>query len=151
MAVLLGETIKNAIARELNQIFPDISVYKEEQTTPFNFPNFFILKLSVSSVEDRNNHYFQTFSYELRYRQIADVELEPKIEQKLDNIGLQLITNFNRITIDNRPYRVLQANFDKVDKVGHFTFQIKVQVEKEPIEKVKMLVLEQTQNIKGGQ
>lgn len=150
MAVLSGETIKNSIARELNRIFPDIAVYKEEQTNPYDFPNFFILQLSVNSVEDRKDHYFQTFLYEIRYRQIADVELEPQIEKRLDNVGLQLITEFNRIIIDEKPYRILQANYEKVDKVGHFTFQVRVQVEKEPIEKVKMLVLEQNQNIKGG-
>jgi len=151
MAVLSSETIKNAIARELNNILPDIFVYKEEQTNPYNFPNFFILQLSVNTIEDRKDHYFQTFLYEIRYRQIADVEKEPKIEQKLDNIGLKLITDFNRVIIDERPYRVLQSNYEKVDKVGHFTFQIRVQVEKEKDEKVKMLVLEQTQKIKGGQ
>lgn len=150
MASLSGETIKNSIARELNRVFPDIAVYKEEQTNPYQFPNFFILQLSVNSVEDRKDHYFQTFLYEIRYRQIADVELEPQIEKRLDNVGLQLITEFNRIIIDERPYRVLQPNYEKVDKVGHFTFQIRVQVEKEPIEEVKMQVLEENTNIKGG-
>lgn len=151
MAVLTGETIKNSIARELNRIFPDIAVYKEEQTSPYQFPNFFILQLSVNSVEDRKDHYFQTFLYEIRYRQIADVELEPQIEKRLDNVGLQLITEFNRIIIDERPYRILQMNYEKVDKVGHFTFQVRVQVEKEPDEKVKMLILQENRYIKGGQ
>ena len=149
MATLSGETIKNAIARELNRIFPDVAVYKEEQTTPYDFPNFYILQLSLNSQEDRKDHYFQTFLYEIRYRQIADVELEPRIEQRLDSIGLQLTTELVRITIDNRPYRILQANYEKVDKVGHFTFQVRVQVEKEKDEEVKMQVLEQNTNIKG--
>lgn len=151
MASLSGETIKNAIARELNNIFSNIAVYKEEQTNPYQFPNFFILQLSANSSEDRKDHYFQTFLYEIRYRHVADVELEPQIEKRLDNVGLQLITEFNRIIIDNRPYRILQANYEKVDKVGHFTFQVRVQVEKEQDEKVKMLVLQENQKIKGGQ
>ena len=138
MAVLSGETIKNAIARELNKIFPDIAVYKEEQTNPFEFPHFFILQLSASSQEDRKDHYFQTFLFNVRYRHIADVELEPRIEQNLDSVGLKLITEFNRITLDNGPYRVLQVNYEKVDKVVHFTFQIKVQVVKEPEDGIKM-------------
>ena len=151
MTKLSGEMIKNSILRELNKIFPDISAYKEEQTNPYNFPNFFVLQLSMNTVEDRNNHYFQTFLYEIRYRHVADVELEPKIEQKLDNVGLQLLTELNRVIIDDRPYRILQANYEKVDKVGHFTFQIRVQVEKEKEEKVKMLQLKQNHSIKGGQ
>ena len=149
MAVLSGETIKNAIARELNAIFPDVAVYKEEQTNPYSFPNFFILQLSANTQEDRKDHYFQTFLYNVRYRQVADVETEPKIEQKLDNVGLLLITNFVRITIDNRPYRVLQANYEKVDKVVHFTFQVRVQIEKEPNDEVKMRTLETKIN-EGG-
>ena len=36
MAELSGETIKNAISRELNRIFPNIAVYKEEQTNPYD-------------------------------------------------------------------------------------------------------------------
>lgn len=147
MAVLSGETIKNSIARELGQIFPNIAVYKEEQTTPYDFPNFFVLQLSMNSKEDRKDHYFQTFLYEVRYRHIADVELEPRIERYLDDVGLSLITNLVRVSIDDRPYRVLQSNYDKVDKVGHFTFQVRVQVEKEKDEKVKMLVLKQNLSI----
>ena len=150
MAILAGETIKNAIARELNRIFPDIAVYKEEQSTPYDFPNFYILQLSLNSQEDRKDHYFQTFLYEIRYRQIADVELEPRIEQKLDNVGLQLTTELVRVSINNRPYRILQANYEKVDKVGHFTFQVRVQVEKEKVEEVKMLQVDTNVNIKGG-
>ena len=153
MATLSGETIKNAIARELQNIFPDIATYKEEQTNPFEFPHFFILQLSANTVEDRKDHYFQTFLYNVRYREVADVELEPRIEQKLDSVGLKLITDFNRITLDNRPYRVLQINYEKVDKVVHFTFQIKVQVEKEklPVAKQGSLNVDvETKNKIGG-
>lgn len=150
MAQLSGETIKNAIARELNALFPDIAVYKEEQTNPYDFPHFFILQLSANTTEDRKDHYFQTYLYNVRYRQVADVETEARIEQKLDNVGLKLITKFTTITLNSIPYKIRQANYEKVDKVVHFTFQVRVQVEKEPIEKVKMLRLEQNYNTKTG-
>lgn len=145
---LSGETIKNAIARELNRIFPEIAVYKEEQSTPYDFPNFFILQLSANTTEDRKDHYFQTYLYNVRYRHVADVETEPRIEQNLDKVGQKLITEFTTITLDNRPYKIRQANYEKVDKIVHFTFQVRVQVEKEKQEKVKMQVLEQNTNIK---
>ena len=147
---LSGETIKNAIARELNEIFPDIAVYKEEQSTPYDFPNFFILQLSANTTEDRKGHYFQTYLYNVRYRHVADVETEPRIEQSLDKVGLQLITNFTTITLDNRPYKIRQANYEKVDKVVHFTFQVRVQVEKEKMAGVPMRKLEQNTNITGS-
>lgn len=147
---LSGETIKNAIARELNEIFPEIAVYKEEQSNPYDFPNFFILQLSANTSEDRKDHYFQTYLYNIRYRHVADVETEPRIEQNLDKVGLQLITNFTTITLDNRPYKIRQANYEKVDKVVHFTFQVRVQVEKEKTAGVPMRKLEQNTNIKTG-
>ena len=128
---LQGETIKNAIVAELNELFPEIAVYKEEQTNPYEFPNFFVLQLSINSQEDRKDHYFETYLFELRYRHVADVELEPKIEQKLDNVGNKLINEFKSVTFDSRPYKIKQANYEKVDKVGHFTFQVMVQTEKE--------------------
>lgn len=145
---LSGETIKNAISRELNRIFPDIAAYKEEQSTPYDFPNFFILQLSANTTEDRKDHYFQTYLYNIRYRHVADVETEPRIEQSLDRVGLDLITNFTTITLDNRPYKIRQANYEKVDKVVHFTFQVRVQVEKEKTAGVPMRKLEQNTNIK---
>lgn len=145
---LSGETIKNAIARELNRIFPEIAVYKEEQANPYDFPNFFILQLSANTTEDRKDHYFQTYLYNIRYRHVADVETEPRIEQNLDKVGLQLITNFTTITLDNRPYKIRQVNYEKVDKVVHFTFQVRVQVEKEKTAGVPMRKLEQNTNIK---
>lgn len=150
MAELSGETIKNAIARELNEIFPEIVVYKEEQSTPYDFPNFFILQLSANTTEDRKDHYFQTYLYNIRYRHVADVETEPRIEQSLDRIGLDLITNFTTITINNIPYKIRQANYEKVDKVVHFTFQVRVQVEKEKTAGMPMRKLEQNTNIKGS-
>lgn len=145
---LSGETIKNAISRELNKIFPEIAVYKEEQTNPYDFPNFFILQLSANTTEDRKDHYFQTYLYNVRYRHVADVETEPRIEQSLDRVGLDLITNFTTITLDNRPYKIRQANYEKIDKVVHFTFQVRVQVEKEKMAGMPMRKLEQNTNIK---
>ena len=149
---LQGETIKNAIATELNRLFPNISVYKEEQTNPYNFPNFFILQLSMNSQEDRKDHYFETYLYEIRYRQIADVELEPKIEQKLDNVGNTLINEFKSVIFDSRPYKIRQANYEKVDKVGHFTFQVTVQTEKQKELQPLMRKLEENIDLKetGG-
>ena len=150
MTILSGEMIKNAIARELNRLFPDIAVYKEEQTNPYDFPNFFILQLSMNSVEDRKDHYFETYLYNIRYRQIADVELDQRIEQHLDNVGNTLINEFKSVIFDDRPYKIKQANYEKVDKVGQFSFQITVQTEKEKSnENVKMQTLE-TNIEKGG-
>lgn len=148
---ITGETVKNAITKKLIELYPNIAVYKEEQTI-LDFPHFFILQLNVSTEEDRRNHYFQTYIINLRYRQVADVETEPKIEQKLDNMGIDLITNFVDITIDNRIYKIRQAYYEKVDKVLHFSCQITLQVEKQKEDEPLMMKLEENIDLKetGG-
>lgn len=145
---LSGETIKNAISEKILEIFPNYYVYKEEQSTLL-FPHFFILQLNLSSTEDRKDHYFQTYVMNIRFRQVADVATEPKIEQKLDDVGVQLLTNFTEISLVGRPVKIREAYYEKVDKVLHFSCQIKVQIEKEKPEEVKMLRLEQETNMKG--
>ncbi len=145
---LSGETIKNAISEKILEIFPNYYVYKEEQSTLL-FPHFFILQLNLSSTEDRKDHYFQTYVMNIRFRQVADVATEPKIEQKLDDVGVQLLTNFTEISLVGRPVKIREAYYEKVDKVLHFSCQIKVQIEKEKPEEAKMLRLEQETNMKG--
>lgn len=145
---LSGKTIKNAISEKILEIFPNYYVYKEKQSTLL-FPHFFILQLNLSSTEDRKDHYFQTYVMNIRFRQVADVATEPKIEQKLDNVGVQLLTNFTEISLVGRPVKIREAYYEKVDKVLHFSCQIKVQIEKEKPKEVKMLRLEQKTNMKG--
>lgn len=145
---LSGETIKNAISEKILEIFPNYYVYKEEQSALL-FPHFFILQLNLSTTEDRKDHYFQTYVMNIRFRQVADVATEPKIEQKLDDVGVQLLTNFTEISLVGRPVKIREAYYEKVDKVLHFSCQIKVQIEKEKPEEVKMLRLEQETNMKG--
>lgn len=144
---IIGETIKNAILRKLLEIFPEYYVYKEEQSTLL-FPHFFILQLNLSSTEDRKDHYFQTYVMNIRFRQVADVATEPKIEQKLDDVGVKLLTDFTEVEIAGRPVKIREAYYEKVDKVLHYSCQIKIQLEKEKPEEIKMLRLEQETSIK---
>lgn len=139
---ITGETVKNAIIKKLLELYPDVSAYKEEQIN-LDFPHFFVYQLNVQTVEDRRNHYFQTYIINIRYRQVADVETEPKIEQKLENMGIDLLTNFVDITIDNRIYKIKEAYYEKVDKVLHFSCQVKLQLEKDAETGVKMQILDE--------
>lgn len=138
---LTSETIKNAVFKELQTVFPNISVYKEQSTLP-NFPHFFINQLNLSTSENRKNHYFQTYLMNIRYRQVADVSNEAKIEQELDEVGHKLIEDFVKIQLNNRPHKIKEAYYEKVDGVLHFSCQIKIQVEKQKEDSVKMEHLE---------
>lgn len=143
-----GETIKNAIFEKLLEIFPNVYVYKEQITTP-NFPNFFILQLTVNSDEDRKDKYFNTYLIDLRYRQTADITTELKLEQKLDDIGNDLIINFKNIMLDGRPIKIQEPNYEKDEGVLHFSFKIKIQVEKERPILTKMQNLDTNVILKG--
>lgn len=146
---ITGETIKNSMVAKLITILPsNVEIYKEEQVE-LSFPHAFLYQLSVRTIEDRRDHYFQTYTMNLRYREVADVETEPRIEKKLDAISNILITDFTDIVIGDKPYKLLERSCEKVDKVLHFTCQVRVQVAREPIEGIKMLELEQNTIVKG--
>lgn len=148
MTEIYGETIKNAIFGKLTELFPNVTVYKEQITVP-TFPNFFINQLNVSTVEDRKDKYFITYLMNIRYRQVGDVATEAKLEQKLDDVGNDLIINFTNIEIGGRPKKITDAYYEKVDGVLHFSCKIKLQVEKEKIEQTKMENIEINTNLKG--
>ena len=144
---LTSETIKNAVFGELQEIFPNIAVYKEQSTLP-KFPHFFINQLNLSTSQDRKDHYFQTYLMNIRYRQVADPSNEAKIEQELDEIGHRMIEDFVKIQLNNRPHKIREAYYEKVDGVLHFSCQIRVQVEKQKQESIKMEHLEEHIGIK---
>lgn len=148
MTQLYGETIKNAIFGKLKELFPSVAVYKEQITLP-EFPNFFINQLNVSTVEDRKDRYFITYLMNIRYRQVGDISTEPKLEQRLDDVGINLIINFTDIEIGGKPRKIIESYYEKVDGVLHFSCKVKLQVEKEQIEQIKMENVEIITNLKG--
>lgn len=144
---LTSETIKNAVSGELQGIFPSITVYKEQITLP-NFPHFFINQLNVSTTEDRKNHYFKTYLMNIRYRQVADPSNEARIEQELDEVGHKMIEDFVKVQINDKPYKIREAYYEKVDGVLHFSCRIRVQIEKQKEEVAKMMHIEESIEIK---
>ena len=84
----------------------------------------------------------------IRYRQVADPSNEAKIEQELDEVGHRLVEDFIKVQLNNRPCKIREAYYEKVDGVLHFSCQIRVQVEKQKEDSVKMEHLEEHINIK---
>ena len=129
--MIYGETIKSAFATRLLELFPDVKVYKEKEDEQDIFPNFFILQLTLNSQEDRKDHYWLTYYVTVRYRQVADINTEPKLQQKLDDIASEMIINLVDIPINEKPVKLRNCNCEKVDGVLHFFANVTVQVVKE--------------------
>lgn len=145
--MIYGETIKTAFAQRLMELFPNVSVYKEKEDETDNFPNFFILLLTLNSEEDRQDHYFHTYYVTIRYRQVADINTEEKLQQKLDKMGVDLITNLVDIPINGKPIKLRNCNCEKIDGVLHFFANVRVQIVKEKPIYEKMRDVKQEINI----
>lgn len=148
--MIYGETIKTAIAQRLSELFPNVAVYKEEETEQSSFPNFYILQLTLSSQEDRRNHYFLTYYLTIRYREAADINTVNKLQQKLDKMGADMIINLVDIPINGKPVKLRNCNYEKVDGVVHFFANVMLQVVKEPPLEAIMQELEQRVEIGGN-
>lgn len=147
--MIYGETIKNAFAQRLSELYPDVVIFKEEEDQTAQFPNFFILQLNASSQEDRKDHYFITYFMTIRYRVAADINTVNKLEQKLDKMGNDMLINLVSIPLDGKPQKIRNCNYEKIDGVLHFFANVTVQVAKE-IEKLpKMEKVDFSTNIIG--
>ena len=144
MAKIYGETIKTAFAQRLTELYPTIAIYKEkEDNEDSTFPNFYILQLTINSQEDRKDHYFQEYYMTIRYREVADVAIEEKIEQKLDRMSNSLITNLVDIPVNGKPIKLRNCRTEKIDGVLHFFANVRVQVVKEKELLPKMFSLQE--------
>lgn len=146
--MIYGETIKTAFATRLLELFPNVKIYKEKEDEQDEFPNFFILQLTLNSEEDRKDHYWLTYYVTIRYRQVADITTEPKLQQKLDDIGSEMIINLVDIPINGKPIKLRNCNYEKVDGVLHFFANVTVQVVKEKQRYPIMREVEQNIGIK---
>lgn len=130
--MIYGETIKTAFAQRLSELFPNVAIFKEEEDQTSTFPNFFILQLTLSSEEDRKDHYWLTYYVTIRYREAADINTVSKLEQKLDKMAAEMTINLVDIPINGRPHKLRNCNCEKVDGVLHFFANVTLQIAKEP-------------------
>lgn len=145
--MIYSETVKSAFAQRLAELFPEVAIYKEKEDEADAFPNFFILLLTLTSTEDRKDHYWHNYFITIRYRQVADINTELKLQQKLDKIGIDLITNLVDIPIDGKPIKLKNCNIEKVDGVLHFFANVTIQVVKEKEKYEKFQQLQQNINL----
>ena len=110
-------TIVERIAKQISEIFPDVTIYSEKQKSGFQVPSFYISKIMT----DTKSRFFdiqdRSLSYSITYfanpdRPNADME---EVEQKLLNNFTRLddyATVRNRETTINQDDETLVMSFD---------------------------------------
>ena len=148
---IVGETIKSAIAIKLGEIFkvatgqvdqqnnPTYTYpnrYKETVTNP-KYPNFYIAQVNLTQRPNglQGSHVLANktlvkrmqlnYLCNVQYRYAEDIQKVSTINQKLDTMGLRLLTEFNTINLE-LPVKLYNKNYEKVDGIGQFTFNITI-------------------------
>lgn len=146
MYQVIGETVKSATSIKLGEIFgTDIKRYKESVTN-MQYPNFFIYQVSANIAPDTRERWRIDYLMNIRFRYAKDTSTVTNLEQKLDEIGLQLMAEFTDIRL-NRVLKVKNARYEKDDGVLQFFFNVTVRVMHDLPEEVKMQVLKLIEKI----
>lgn len=147
MYEVIGESVKSAISIKLGQIFgTGVKRYKESITN-MQYPNFFIYQVSQDITPDTRNRWNINYLMNIRYRYVEDIETVTNIEQQLDAISLQLLTEFTEIQLE-RPVKVKNARCEKADGVLQFFFNVLVRIKRELTEDEKMELLKLNERLK---
>ena len=147
MYKVIGESIKSAISIKLGEIFGNDVIRYKESITNIQYPNFFIYQVSANIESDTRNRWNIDFLINIRYRYAKDVATVSDLEQKLDAIGLQLMTEFDSIKL-GRPIKVVNSRYEKVDGVLQFFCNIPLRIQKDLTEEQKMQLLELIEKLK---
>ena len=131
---IIGETIKSATSIKLGQIFPNSKRYKENITKP-TYPSFWIIEVNKSinpagtrgqRVSISNNDRVSIeYLINIQYRVAENTETITNLRQELDEVGLKLCTELDEIDLE-LPVKTYNRNYEIVDGVGQFTFNVRV-------------------------
>ena len=143
---IIGESIKSATSIKLGTIFGNNTIrYKEKVSNPL-YPNFFIYQVSTTPVAKGKNRWELDYLINIRYRYAEDVTNITNIEQKLDEIGLALCTQFTEIDLE-LPVKTYNRRYEKADGVCQFFCNIKIIIKADLPEEVKMQQLELNEEV----
>ena len=152
---IIGETIKSATSIKLGQIFDNPYRYKENVTNP-KYPCFNIIQVNLSvtpqqsygtSILDNPLKRIQLdYLMNIQYRVAENTETVTNLQQQLDEIGLKLLAEFTELNLE-KPTKVKNAYYEKVDGVLQFFYNITVFAIPEIEEENKMETLDINKNI----
>lgn len=152
---IIGETIKSATSIKLGEIFNNPKRYKENVTKP-TYPAFFIIQVNLNTnytnadnlsiLDNPKNRIRLNYLMNIQYRVAENTEGLTNLQKQLDEVGLKLMTEFNELDLE-LPVKVLNKQYEKVDGVGQFTYNVNVYATPEIIATIKMKKLELNKNI----
>jgi hypothetical protein len=142
---IIGETIKSATSIKLGQIFDNPKRYKENITNQ-TYPNFHIIQVLASVTPAGRKRVQLDYLINIQYRVAQNTEDITNLQQQLDEVGLKLLTEFTELNL-GRPTKVKNCNYEKVDGVGQFTFNITVYGIPEEAENIKMQELDLNEEV----
>lgn len=143
---IIGESIKSAISIKLGKIFGDKTIRYKELITNMEYPNFFIYQVSATPIAKGKNRWELDYLINIRYRYAEDVSNITNIEQKLDEVGLTLCTQFTEIDLE-LPVKTYNRRYEKADGVCQFFCNIKVIIKANEQEIVKMQKLDLNEEV----
>lgn len=147
MYEVIGEVVKSATSIKLGEIFGTTIKRYKESVTNIQYPNFFIYVVSSSITKDTRNRWFVDYLMNIRYRVVKDVETITNLEQQLDGIGFDLLTQFTEIQLE-RPVRVTNARYEKADGVLQFFYNVRIRIKRELTPDATMEVLTLLEQLK---
>lgn len=147
MYKVIGESIKSATSIKLGEIFGTNIVRYKEAVTNLQYPNFFIYQVSASIEPDIRNRWTINYLINIRYRYVQDTQTVTDLEQKLDEIGFTLLSEFTDIKLD-KIVKVTNARYEKADGVLQFFCNIPIRIKRVLTEEEKMQILELNERLK---
>jgi len=156
---IIGETIKSATSIKIGEIFrvqtgtsqsgdPIYSYprrYKENITNQ-TYPNFHIIQVLVNQTPAGRKRMQLDYLINVQYRVAENTEDVTNLQQQLDEVGLRLCSELTELNLE-RPTKTKNRNYEKVDGVGQFTFNITVYAIPEESPTIKMEELELTEEV----
>lgn len=127
------DTVLNAIYKQLQKLYPEYTVYKNLISNP-EYPNFFINQISVIPIPDTKNFWWLDYLFAIEYRHAEDLTIAMNLEEKLDEVGFNL--NENLWYLEDIKTWIKDPSINKGEGVLSFTFNVRIRVRKEELEKL---------------
>lgn len=142
---ITSDLVKSAISEKLSTSYPIVDIYKEKVEEGLTYPSFFINQVSIEPIHIHRNKYIYEFMMNINY--MVNPSSLTKYKD-LDNVGCELIDVLEKITIGNIPIKGKLISVGKQDDVEILVITYSIPVTEEPINGIKMAILDSNEYIK---
>lgn len=134
--------IINGIAVKLHEVFPNVTIYKENIHQGLEEPCFLILPLDSTQDAQLPNRYWRTYLFNVQY--FPKSETEPKTEML--TVAETLFFELEHIFCLENPLRGIRMHYEIMDNVLHFFVSYNLFVKKQTKKGNFMYTLNYKQN-----